>query len=112
MATMTDTVPGSGYGNPYVDALVSGCGWSGGPIRYFFGTYYAWFGYEQQAVRKVLQLYENVANVDFQEVRAYAQADMVEWLVDSSILPGVLGYHELPDPSVTTLPTTQPRPYG
>src|SRR5262245_57452247 len=110
MATMNDAVLGSGYGNPYIDSLIAGCGWSGSPITYYFGTHadyyyaYTWFGYEQQAFRNAVQLFENVANIDFQQVSTYGQADMVEWLLDSNSLGDVIGYHELPDPSVTEFP--------
>src|SRR5262249_33546141 len=113
MATMNDAVPGSGYGNPYVDSLISGCGWSGGPITYYFASHrdyysaYNWFTYEKQAFTNATNLFENVANIDFQQVSTYDQADMVEWLFDSSFLGNELGAHELPDPSVTEFP-----PYG
>ena len=103
MATQDNSVPGSGYGNPYLDSLIWGCGWTGSPITYYFAgsnnhpAAYDWFGYEKQAFTKAVQLYENVANIDFLEVGTIGQADMVEWLVDSSILDGFLGYHDVPD---------------
>jgi hypothetical protein len=38
MATQDNSVPGSGYGNPYLDSLIWGCAWTGGPITYSFGS--------------------------------------------------------------------------
>ncbi len=109
---------GSGYGNPYLDSLIWGCLWNPDPgdppgplhISYFFGegtdphntvTGRAWQAHEQTAFRTIFQLYENVANLVFDEVDSYDEADTVEWLVPSPIFgnPSLLGYHELPDPS-------------
>src|SRR4029077_8188771 len=36
--SINTNVPGSGYGNPYIDSLIWGSGkWNGGPITYWFG---------------------------------------------------------------------------
>jgi hypothetical protein len=32
MADQDNTIPGSGYGNVYVDSLIWGAGWVNGPI--------------------------------------------------------------------------------
>ena len=108
MADQDTTVAGSGYGNEYVDSLIWGAaGWSGGPILYHFasgempdipGAFgYEWYGYEQDAFRQAVQLFENVCNIDFQEVGSYAESDIAWWLVPPSYLQGDLGAHDIPD---------------
>lgn len=83
---------GSGYGNAYIDSLIWGGvdnnsgKWTGGPITYYFGSgpypddpdddfdpeglpfARAWLESEKDAFRTALQLYANVANLQFQEV--------------------------------------------
>src|SRR5262245_10718469 len=107
MATQTTAIPGSGYGNPYLDSLIWGDGWTGGPITYSFGSGWdpffsvfgdVWFDYEMQAFRNAVQVFENVCNIDFQEVSTYAESDIVWWSVGDAFLgDGVLGRHEVPD---------------
>lgn len=105
MADQDTTVAGSGYGNVYIDSLIWGARWTGTPITYHFasgnipggGTGFAWFDYEQAAFRQATQLFENVCNIDFQEVGSINQADIAWWLVPGSYLNGSLGRHEVPD---------------
>src|SRR5262245_29807645 len=107
MAEQDTTVPGWGYGNVYIDSLIWGARWTGSPITFYFGSGqipdsggqngYSWFGYEQDAFRLATQLFENVCNIDFQEVNSYDQADIAWWLVPNSYLGGSLGQHDVPD---------------
>jgi Ca2+-binding RTX toxin-like protein len=126
MAQMNDTVPGSGYGSPYIDSLIAGCMWVPDPgdpvgplqLSYHFGqgpdpfgviNGLIWSDREKDAFRQAFELYENVANIQFNEVGTFDQADFVEWLAPSSAFasPTTLGFHEFPDPSLTV-----PPPYG
>jgi Ca2+-binding RTX toxin-like protein len=110
MATQTTSIPGSGYGNPYLDALIWGCGWTGGPISVFFGSGTdplgigngsPWLDYEIVAFRSALQLLENVCNIDFQEVDSYAEADIAWWRAGNDQLGDTtLGFHEVPDETI------------
>ncbi|HVR68526.1 MAG TPA: M10 family metallopeptidase, partial [Verrucomicrobiae bacterium] len=43
------------------------------------------------------QLFENVCNIDFQEVGSYGEADIAWWLVPPNYLQGSLGAHDVPD---------------
>jgi Ca2+-binding RTX toxin-like protein len=107
MATQDTTVSGSGYGNPYLDSLIWGARWTGGAIAYYFGSGsipddpsasgYTWLDYERSAFRAAVQLYENVCNVDFQEVGSYADTDIAWWLITDSYAGGALGFHDVPD---------------
>ncbi|NWG24126.1 MAG: hypothetical protein HXY30_06860 [Pseudorhodoplanes sp.] len=67
----------SGYGNPYLDSLISGYAWGGTPIRVAFavgdirpggkdGTGAYWTAAEEQAFKRVMSEYEAVANIDYQ----------------------------------------------
>jgi serralysin len=115
MATI-QPISGSGYGNVFVDSLIWGGGkWTGGPITYYFasGAYptdpsdpfgpannpigRAWSATEKAAFETALQLYENVANIEFQEVGAYGDANLAWWLLDNKGIDRSLGRHQVPD---------------
>jgi Ca2+-binding RTX toxin-like protein len=110
MANQNPSVPGSGYGSPYVDSLVwGGAGWTGGPIFYFFGSGNAidefgdpffgrtWRSFEIDAFEQAIALFENVCNIDFQLAPSQADADIVWWAVSSAYIgPSTLGAHEIP----------------
>ena len=111
MATQDGTFSEAPTGNPYLDSLIWGAKWNGSPITYFFGegqivgesaNAYEWFGYEQDAFRNAVQLYENVCNVDFQEVGSFADTDIAWWLVTSAYAGGSLGSHDVPDGTYET----------
>ncbi len=103
--SITTGVPGSGYGNPYVDSLVWGWGkWNinNGPITYWFGTQAdvlpqvsthgetaeltcdsqvdAWTTAEQNDFVRALQDYSNVCGLQFQQATSAATANIVWWL--------------------------------
>jgi len=118
VATQSNSIPGSGYGSPYVDSLIWGCGWTGGApvvINYFFGEGYvplsdsslgtdftgaAWSGGEKSAFGAAVAQYEAVCNVDFQQAGDAGSADIVWWLAPESAMgAGSLGMHEVPDNS-------------
>lgn len=118
MAMQSTGIPGSGYGNPYIDALAWGCGWdvSSGPIRYAFGSGYvpaadstigaftglAWMADEMAAFSQAIAQYEAVCNLTFAPASSIdaADADMVWWKATSaSIGSETLGLHEVPDES-------------
>lgn len=111
MATQSSSVPGSGYGNIYIDSLVWGCGWTGGPVTYAFGsgsvpasdssigafTGAAWTPGEQAAFVTALAQYAAVCNLTFQAATPDT-ANIVWWLAPQSAMgAGALGLHEVPD---------------
>jgi Ca2+-binding RTX toxin-like protein len=107
LATQNDSVPGSGYGNVYIDSLIWGAGWTGGPINYHFASGpipdipgqngSAWSEAEKNQFRLAVQLYENVANIQFQEVASFNEADMAWWRLGQSYMGNTLGAHEVPN---------------
>ena len=116
MATQDTSVPGSGYGNTYIDSLVWGCAWTGGPVSYWFGSGFvpaadssldggaftggAWTEAEEDAFEVALAQYSAVCGLEFEEAVDAASADIVWWLApQSEIGNGVLGMHEVPDES-------------
>jgi serralysin len=122
MADQTNSIPGTGYGSPYIDSLIWGCGWTGGApvaIDYFFGEGYvplsdsslgtdftgaAWSGREIGAFETALDRYEAVCNVEFQPGADLAGSDIVWWLAPESAMgAGYLGMHEVPDNSWTPI---------
>src|SRR6185295_3944106 len=102
---------GSGYGNAYIDSLIWGGvdnnsgKWTGGPITYYFGSgpypddpdddfdpeglpfARAWLESEKDAFRTALQLYANVANLQFQEVGNLGDSNLNWWLLDDKAAP-------------------------
>ena len=119
MAMQSDNVPGSGYGNVYLDSLIWGAGWTGidTPIRYWFGSGFvpaadssigaftgaAWSGAEESAFNTAIAQYSAVSNLIFTEATSgsAADADIVWWLASASAMggSGYLGMHEVPDAS-------------
>jgi serralysin len=106
-------------GNPYLDSLIWDGRWvpdsddpggvpqityyfASGPDEPIFNSYPTspWSQTQINAFQSILQLYENVANVDFVQVFDKSQADDIEHLTDSNhpYLNGNLGLHEVPDP--------------
>jgi serralysin len=104
----TRAVPGAGYGNEFVDALIwGGAAWdpASGPITYYFGeagefaaasaihaddeiglenalknTFLnGWSTEEKAAFRYALNLYASVSGLTFQEVGSAAGANIVWW---------------------------------
>src|SRR4029450_7437988 len=117
VAHIDDSIPGTGTGNPYLDSLLWGCGWSADPgdpagpvqisVRFGLpgedpfgvvtGLAQAWDDRQVNAFRTAFQLYQNVARVDFVEAPRFNDADMVEWLVPESFFGSApLGAHEVP----------------
>jgi len=106
-------------GNPYLDSLIWDGRWvpdsddpggvpqityyfASGPDEPIFNNFVTspWSDSQKSAVQSVLQLYRNVANVDFKEVSDPSQADDIERLTTSKhpYLGANLGLHEAPDP--------------
>lgn len=113
MATQ-ERIPGSGYGDPYVDSLVTGYVWrspNAGPtvIRVAFaegdirtgggpGEGDPWTSAERTAFYKAMSIYESYINVDFQVMGDYSKADILWYSVDDSILKDpTVADHGLPD---------------
>ncbi len=119
MASIRDSVPGSGYGNAYVDSLVwGGAAWdvSRGPIKVWFGRsadYAAasavhgpsdvlasgasarnWTDAEMGAFDYAVQVFARVCGLTFELADSAAKADIVWW--KTSLSGGTLGLHELP----------------
>ena len=117
MANISSDTPTTN--NPYLDSLIWGGKWvpdsddpggvpqiayylASGPDPAFPGFATSpWSQTQITAFESVLQLYRNVANVDFVRVFDPAQADDIERLTDSShpYLDGNLGIHDIPDPA-------------
>jgi len=125
MASVRNFVPGSGYGNTYIDSLVwGGTIWdmSAGPIKVWFGESWDYdlagdyhYGDDSEiltsgadAVRwnesekslffdYATYLYEMVCGLRFEVATSVDQADIVWW--KTQIGDGVLGYHDIPDPN-------------
>ena len=80
MTYQTTLIPGSGYGNTFIDSLIYGDRWVGSVITYSFNsgaTYGAQYGYisgdnwlpsERSAVASVFSSYSAVCNLTFQNV--------------------------------------------
>lgn len=115
MATQSNSIPGSGWGNIYIDSLIWGCGWVGpGPITYWFGsgpvaasdssigafTGSSWTEAGKTAFTTALANYSAVCGLTFDEASSQAAADIVWWLAPESAMgAGSLGLHEVPDGS-------------
>src|SRR5215212_795611 len=124
MASVRTSVPGSGYGSAYVDALIwGGVAWdpSSGPITYHFGEASdldsasqvhhgdaiasvislqdrpldPWTSTEKDAFRYATDLYSSVSGLRFQEVDSVTDANMVWWQAPLND-EGLLGIHEIP----------------
>lgn len=106
-------IPESGYGNPYVDSLISGYAWSG-PIRVAFaegpirpgggdGVGVSWDNLERQTFINVMNAYEAVCNIDFQIYGDYSRADILWYQVPNDVInkPGdtASADHGYPDSS-------------
>ena len=122
MPTQTNSIAGTGYGSPYIDSLIWGCGWTGvsagTPLKYWFGegsvldadssigafTGAAWSADEITAFENAIALYQNVCNLSFAEAGTENDADIVWWLAPESAMgAGSLGLHEVPDTSWTPI---------
>ena len=123
MATQTTNIPGSGYGNVYLDSLIWGVGWTdtATPIRYWFGSGLnvlpsgfptftsffigdAWTVPEKSAFEAVMAQYSAVCNLTFIEAQSgsVTDADIVWWKAPGSVMvypkgKPVDGAHEVPN---------------
>jgi serralysin len=113
-------VPGSGYGNVYVDSLIwGGTAWNvaSGPIKVRFGesrdfagagavhgvsdiltsgaSARNWSDAEKNAFVYATEVYESVCGLKFELARSVAEADIVWW--KTGLGGDMLGLHELPD---------------
>src|SRR5688572_1974346 len=104
MATVRTSVPGSGYGNVFVDALVwGGTAWdpASGPITFHFGeaadfvaasavhvggaitldgnALDAWSDAEENALRYAADLYSSVCGLTFEQAASAESADIAWW---------------------------------
>lgn len=110
-ATQNDDVPGSGHGNPYIDSLVWGAAWSGGPVTYAFADPWpgpdgrlppAWTEGQKQILQSVMASYQAVCNISFVAAASVEQADIV-WQVTemSRFISGASG---IPDGTLPLVP--------
>jgi serralysin len=107
MATQNTSIPGSGYGNAYIDSLIWGCKWDGAPVTYNFGSGYDaasglngvdWLAPEKAAFRTALANYSAVCNLSFAETSDRASANIVWWLAPTSVMgQNGLGMQEVPN---------------
>ncbi|QRM28415.1 M10 family metallopeptidase C-terminal domain-containing protein [Microvirga sp. VF16] len=119
MASIRGSVPGSGYGNGFVDSLVwGGMAWdvAGRPIKVWFGqsedfavagavhgpseiltrgaSVQNWSDLEKYVFDYATRVYESVCGLKFERARSAVEADMVWW--KSTLDNNVLGIHEVP----------------
>ena len=114
MATQSNSIPGTGWGSTYIDSLIWGCAWVGGPITYSFGsgavpdedssigpfTGKSWTASEMAAFTTAVANYSAVCGLTFAEASSQGTADIVWWLAPESAMgEGSLGMHEVPDGS-------------
>ena len=120
MASIRGSVPGSGYGNAYVDSLIwGGTAWdvARGPIKVWFGqggdfeaasavhgssdilpsgsSVQTWSDIEKSVFDYAAQVYASVCGLRFALATSAADADIVWW--KTGLGGDVLGLHELPD---------------
>jgi len=100
--------PGT-YSSDYINGLVWGGGWSGGPVYYTIdqGTYGGggWTALEVTAIQNAISAYNNVCGINLTYVSPEStDADIAFISVPNSILPGAYGMHEVPDGTVNEMP--------
>lgn len=101
--SINTNVPGSGYGNPYIDSLIWGAGkWNGGPITYWFGqpadftsaavvhgetedlnsksTLDSWTSAQETAFKRAFDEFAAVCGLTFQLANSAATANIDLWL--------------------------------
>ncbi len=121
MAYQSNSIPGHGYGNAYIDSLIWGCGWKGvtetAPITFYFGsgsvpaydssigafTGDAWSTAEKAAFTTALANYASVCNLKFAQASSASTANIVWWQAPEKAMPGLLGMHEVPDGSYSNI---------
>ncbi|MFC4175335.1 hypothetical protein ACFOYU_25250 [Microvirga sp. GCM10011540] len=122
MAAVKKSVPGSGYGNVYVDSLIwGGTTWdpAGGPIKVYFGSgadyaaaskvhgtsqygdylvdasgAQAWTSGEVRAFAHATSLYEKVCGLSFAPATTVEEADILWWKTEIDFF--TMGAHEPP----------------
>ena len=116
MASQTNSIPGSGYNNAYLDSLIWGCGWtnySDSPIKYYFAsgactdgsignfTGDAWSIAEISAFTTAIANYASVCNLKFTQASTSSSANIAWWQAPGSKsgdpMYGLLGMHEVPN---------------
>jgi serralysin len=108
MASQTNEINGAGYGNPYLDSLIWGCGWIGSNITYSFNSGSSsnpfvgnsegknWTPTETSAVADILLSYSAVCNLSFTRATDNSTtSNMALWLVGSE--RSLLGKFQVPD---------------
>jgi len=118
VATQTNSVPGTGYSSLYLDSLVWGCGWTGDPVSYYFGSGFvpaidssvgafngaSWSDAEKSAFSTALAQYSAVCNLTFAQAGTQDAANVVWWKAPQSAMgAGTLGMHEVPDESYSQI---------
>src|SRR6056297_263299 len=91
-------------GNVMIDSILwGGNRWSSNTITYYFSNdFFTWDPAEEDAFRDALQVWADVANLNFVEVFDEDEATFVEHNVDSDYFGGnVLGAHEVPGPGIS-----------
>ena len=102
--SINTNVPGSGYGNPYIDSLIWGAGkWNGGTITYWFGqpadftsaaaihgqtsslnsktTLHSWTSAAETAFQRAFDEFAAVCGLTFQLASSAATANIDLWLM-------------------------------
>lgn len=130
MAYQTSATPGSGYGNPYIDALIWGCQWTNvqnvaaqgtvsqpviityslgfGILPYTSVSSPVWTSNQANAVQAALNCFSNVCNVSFSQLTytsTYSlQSNLVFYQVPYTYFGSnsILGMFEVPDGTFTS----------
>ena len=108
MANQTSDMPGSGYGNPYIDSLVWGCKWTDGPVTYWldsgpvvdrnWGAFLAadWSAKETALFTTAMSAYSAVCNITFAVADSEADANIVWRLAPRTAMSVSRGEQEAP----------------
>ena len=122
MATQNNNIAGSGYGNPYLDSLIAGCGWSGSSISYtfngggyasFYGNVFFGYSWTQNGINaftSAFNTYSTFCNLTFVNSGLNnVSANMGLWSVDNATATlfvgnGALGGFYFPDGTLTGYP--------
>jgi len=124
MAIQSNSIKGSGYGNPYIDSLIWGCGWLPGAgltslsLTYCFGSGLSsnhpsdygsvnglsWTSLEIGAFQSALNSYMAVANINFVQTNSPSSANLVFWKLTSATMgANTLGMFDVPNQQYSQL---------
>jgi Ca2+-binding RTX toxin-like protein len=99
MATVDFSPKDTGYGNSFLNSLIYGSKWTGGAVTYRFvdSGGQTWSSAEKTAFRTALEMFENITDIQFQEVTS-GDANLMEYQVRGTTWsnPSTYADHEYP----------------